>query len=576
MLRPIVSVPRPSPEPTAPPAAFVTSAAHDRRPWIDELLRGGRIPLALGLMVAALYGCSSSDSRPTGPFTGGQGGTGGAAMVSLRFVGDGGALQLAPRDFRRVTAAVDPPGAYTVRFFLLPETDDPGAISGVGDAAIDQSEVISDAEGVAIVTLTAPSQPARLRLRASTGSVSADLPVVVEQAGLATLKVTPKYLGRREVTGWTSSVHLQARCESIQTEMGYPDAPLLLRTPPNAKIALEDVPAVSPLAVVVRGGALIDGCATLESAVPRGENAVEVALVDRPLAQPDQPLADNLLAFRLGSDGVALQTTLAATATQLQSAFRGYSSNDVTAVLNAMEQSLDRDAGRLFGEAREAALWDEVLPSALGRSSGRRLSDAIGRWINVGSRVLQDQAIEGLLDSKGLEVQRIAGASASDTHMQRVDTGDLEVDASDTLAMSTTLAWSSSSLADAVARPPALAETGVGTLGEALAQLLSCTTLARTLAELAEPEVQAWLEECDETCTEASCVTAVDSMWTAALSSVDAEAQLQIAATAQLRLDATARVHSFEGTWVGLLSSGSHTTRLRGPFSGTNESRLNP
>ena len=79
-------------------------------------------------------------------------------------------LQFVPGDAHGIAAVVNPPAAYEVRFSLAGDFD---------DAFLDQSQVLTGADGVATATLNAPSSARTFTVRASVGGKSATLPVSV-------------------------------------------------------------------------------------------------------------------------------------------------------------------------------------------------------------------------------------------------------------------------------------------------------------------------------------------------------------------------------------------------------------
>ncbi|HWZ87789.1 MAG TPA: hypothetical protein VNW92_03035, partial [Polyangiaceae bacterium] len=112
-----------------------------------------------------------------------------------------GTLTLDPKATHTLTVVTTPTGNFRVRFALLGS----GSNSAPGDAALDANEVVTDDNGIAQVTLTAPSTPTTFSVRASVAKVLTLLGVSVSARNYTTLRVLPSYTGKRPVTEWTAT-----------------------------------------------------------------------------------------------------------------------------------------------------------------------------------------------------------------------------------------------------------------------------------------------------------------------------------------------------------------------------------
>src|SRR5450631_3455355 len=150
--------------------------------------------LACGLLIAACAGSGASPAGGSGasdanPDTSEAGAADTDVPDSLSFTPNQ-TVMLSPKETRVLTVTTSPAGAYLVRFALIGS----GADSAPGDAVLDTSEVQTLEDGVAQVTLTAPSTPASFSVRASVASkVQALLGVSVSSRGYTTLLVEPAY-----------------------------------------------------------------------------------------------------------------------------------------------------------------------------------------------------------------------------------------------------------------------------------------------------------------------------------------------------------------------------------------------
>ena len=155
---------------------------------------------------AAGSACMGSDAQRSDPgnVPSATGGMPPAPQLELKFQDT--PIQVLPREERRITVKVSPPSAYTVRFALL-AGEAPGAATPL-DAALDRSEVVSDASGIASVILTAPSAASDFSLRAQVGAIWTATAISVVPGALVSLAVRPSYLGHRVVSEaeWTATL----------------------------------------------------------------------------------------------------------------------------------------------------------------------------------------------------------------------------------------------------------------------------------------------------------------------------------------------------------------------------------
>jgi hypothetical protein len=522
------------------------------------------------LLVCAAGGsaCMGSDAlrSDSGNMPPATGGTTPAPQLELQFLDT--PIQVLPREERRITLKVWPPSAHTVRFALL-AGDAPGAVSPL-DAALDRSEVVSDASGLASVVLTAPSAASDFSLRAEVGSTWIVTAISVVPGALVNLAVHPNYLGHRAVSEWTASVHVGVACEDFR-DGTIPDSALLVRGAGDAPLRLEDVPAASKLAVTLRADSFARGCTTLNQPAPGTDTEVTVTVNDLPIL-----LSETSLQVSLGLDAKdpAFNTEFDAALAAVQLAMRNEAPSDVSAVLGDMQASLNSGSALKFAEAREQAGWDESLSLALGRGADTRLADAVARYARAGRAPLfSSQAFEGRLSGNGagdvpnFEIERVAGVSAQQLALA-VEAGAWSVDSTDALSFSASLSWPAAALLAGLSEAAASAETGASDVPAAFAQILSCARVAETLAADSDT-AGALLAVCPANCLESTCEDALTRMWDRARSASDSlKTSMEVLATGTARVGAERQVVSLDGVWVGRLTREEWAAQSGGSLKG--------
>ncbi len=445
-----------------------------------------------------------------------------------------------PRTDIDISVRVSPERAHTVRFALLSE---PGAPPH--DGVLDRGEALTDARGRATVRLRTPSVPVALTVRASVGSASASLPVVVMGSGSATLSLRASYPGRRATPEWVGFAHLDTTCDSFRGNV-----PRTGDFTDRAPVApyLRNVPAGVRLAVTLHSGEFVSGCTMVENLLEGEERIVFVPVNDLPL-RLDNTVLD--VAIGLDPEDEAWHEALDAVSETARAALLGAAENDVAALLDAMHDALSDPQATALEEARANGLGAALL-DALEPGAEERLRDTVTRWSTIGrSALLSPRAFEGRLrsgpDGNGqasLTLQRVAGQPATDVGIE-TGASSWEADRSDTVDFGSTVKWAPSRLCAALVAAPATAETGATTVPEALARTLSCETVAATLEEL---------PSCDPGCLEALCATALTALWdrTRTFSGTE-RASLAVTATGSATVGEAAQAIALDGSWLGRL-----------------------
>lgn len=515
----------------------------------------------------ALVACGSSDDRdpdadetvePNEPVD----------PPSLRFR-TGPDIVLRPRGERRIEVQVTPAGAHSIEFALIPDPNAPD------DAVLDRNRALSDADGIARVTLTAPSTSAVLSLRASLGSQAVYASIRVVGDAFGALRVHPSYAGQRVATSWVASVHLERRCEDLA---GTPtDDGDLIGVSTTDTIEIGSVPITPLLAVTLRSGRFLSGCLTLDDALEEGETRtqfvpvsaiplrLESSVLDLAVAlEPADPALNELLDASLADGLLALRRS----DPELPAA-----PDDLAALLDAMQASLFGHEAA-FESARASESWDELLADALDDPERSRLGESLARWTRIGrSALLSSRAFEGRLQSSPsvpgharFTVDRVAGIGAEQAGVGTEEPWSWEADAVDRIGLGGVVYWTPSKFSAALSIAPALAETGALTMVDALTRVYDCALVGRTLDD-ASPEPGAPGTSCDAACLETLCRTALATLWDRVrLFSGSELERLAFTAVGAASVGNEAEAVALEGRWVGRFERSGQATggALRG------------
>jgi hypothetical protein len=476
-------------------------------------------------------------------------------LVRLDFAGKE-EFELNPRQVIEIVVEVEPHAAREISFALLSAPD------VQHDGVLDRSWTLSDANGLARVSLTAPSTPVKLSLRAGTGSVFVYAQISVTARGTTTITVLPRYTGPREVTQWVASVHVGKSCEDLIGLLGDGD---WVGVSPTDEVEIRDVPVGQPLAVTLRSGRFLNGCAN-EGGVAEGPATRVVVPVSAVPLNLENSVLDVTIGLEAGDPTLeaALERGRADAALALRSSSgeAPAAANDVAALLDVMQSGLTLMQSEAFAAARAAEGWDARVADALDDPQGTRLTDALLRWSTIGrSALLSSHAFEGRLQSSpnlaghaSLTIDRAAGVAAGELGVIAEPISTWEADGTDKLAFGGSLSWTPSKLAAGLAIAPALAETGSGTLDAALQRLYDCPLVAQTIAESSS------FAGCDAMCLETLCSSGLSALWDRIRNfSGGASERLELTAVGNATVGEDAQAVALVATWVGRLASAPET-----------------
>jgi hypothetical protein len=532
------------------------------------------------LLVLLGAGCGmSSDDASSPPYTGSAGSAGSAGQGSVE---EPTSLQfemveeLPARAQVLLKVRAKPAKAFQVRFALPASGGDPL------DAVLDQATADTDADGIASVTLTAPSSPATFNVRASVGSVSDTLTLTVTDPGVGTVQVQPRYAGFRSITTWVASAYPNKTCVELPD---IPDEDGPIRTLPaaaNAAPQLLDVPAGMRLAITLRSGHFVGGCASIEK-VPPGPidqpQIVQVTVLDRPIDLNASPLA---VSFGLEMPDTTWTNLLQTTNQAVLQAFQSTSIDDVDALLDAMREA-SGDSRQLFETARTAENWDAALRSHWGVTASSKLRDASADWFAAGRQkfIDADHLFTGTftpivqptnpLDQRSADFTLLSVAGLDGSKVGFVDRAQVSWSASsdDTLVVGTDLYFVSSELLQKLAEAAALAApTEAQSAAELLATRLDCEGVGATLAA-AGANAQLAYGACDGACLTDLCQRGVAAIWQRGGDATGlSPAHLSITATGTARVGDTAEVVGMSGSWLGKLTAGDVASDTGGVLTG--------
>ena len=173
--------------------------------------------------------------------------------ASLAFASPG-TLKLAPGETTAVEVQATPPDHYELSFYL---------VGAALDASLSPASMMADGDGHASVTMRAPNSATSYVLRATiTDGPSADLQVAVSDKGFGSLRIEPSYAGTRTTDQWIAKVVSGTSCAALSAALPEDPAGALTATAAPGEPLIVDVAPVGPnLAVVVRGGHYMWGCA---------------------------------------------------------------------------------------------------------------------------------------------------------------------------------------------------------------------------------------------------------------------------------------------------------------------------
>jgi hypothetical protein len=529
-----------------------------------------------------LASCGSSGARSSGVLPGAS--TGGAApgdagpdsadlelVPAMLAFSPANTVKLGVKETRELTVLATPPASFRVRFALLGY----GSDSAPDDAVLDTSEVLTAPDGIARVTLTAPSTPTTFSVRASVGNKQTLIGASVSMRGYTTLRVLPSYSGQRRVERftWTATAHTGASCAKL-SGIPPPDGPLSVTAGPTGALNIEQVPIGLDLAVTVRAGHYVGGCANQAPLSEGDGNSVLVYASDRPL-NLDQTALN--LSFGPSDPRPAFDQLMKSSLSLAESALSGTATSDVGALLDEMHDATPAENQIEFNTTRQQSHWDLALETAFGKTAARRLRDPAQRWLSAGLSALgAPGAFAGQLAAQGhnalFTLSQVANVAPADAGFPSSFKTTWSADSSDTVLLGSELTWLPSRLVTALAVAPALLEFPEAlSVEEALARSVDCQLVSQVLIAASPSPSSAAYANCEQSCVLSSCTSGIASAWNKARdASGTAIATLSVTATGAANVGDSAEATGLNGSWLGELRMGEETALASGALSATN------
>jgi hypothetical protein len=460
-------------------------------------------------------------------------------------------LAISPGTIHEVTVITTPPKNYEVGFVLLGDTL---------NASLDRSTAVANADGRASVQLRAPDDPTTFRVRASLKEgPSAELDVAVSDEGFGSIRVMPIYQGKREVVEWTASMVARTTCSAIaDTLPGEPPGAMKAIAPGDDTPILMNVPVGPNLAITLRAGHYIKGCADKADLAAGKQMDVKVTVTDVPL---DLSATNLDLDFTYTPAPEPYAEMLSHALGLIKTTYLPEGGNASAVLLDTMEQLVTPDNAGAFATARMQNQWDVAVAQhfeALQMSS-TSIQAQIGSWFDSGF-VAEPPHVLGRLTAAGnipgyalFELNKLGSAAAWEVGIPATHLMQWKAFPDDKVHLSGTLFWLPTRYAGAVVRRGARSLSQDYTMAEVLGEAPGCSTIAELLGGFGT---------CDKDCTLALCQQALDHRWALALDASAAggaigELQISSAAgTAQIS-DVAAPIAVVDGSWIGTVTDGT-------------------
>lgn len=467
-----------------------------------------------------------------------------------------GTLTLSPGETRTVRVVAKPPAPYEVSFYLVGDSL---------DASLSQSMVVSDPYGQAAVALRAPNGATYFGIRASLhDGPTAELPVAVSDKGFGTLDIAPINPGPRETDLWVANAVSGTTCEALADNLpeGPAEAPPPVSAEPGEPLLLRDVPVGPNLAVFVRGGHYMWGCADEPNLVAGQTLEVEIRLVNKPIDLTDAVLDVEL---EYTPEPEAFESLLDDTAQRMLDAMLGDQTSEAAALLAAMQTRSTDPAAFEAASANEG--WPALTESHFANAS-TDLTDAIHQLADDGMAG-QPHDVAGTLETVDpttgyalFSLERTGSVPPADAGVPAEYLMTLSVDPDDTVRLGGGLFWMPSRhLGSAVEQLVSEQHPSLAGVGALLGETFECPTLAAALGGFTG---------CDESCMGQTCVAGFEAMWTAALdasANVGLVGAITLQASGGASFDDFASLTGFDGSWLGTITNGLLDVKVQGVVS---------
>jgi hypothetical protein len=494
--------------------------------------------LAALLPVILSASCGRDQSAPFGE--GGSGESDDSAKLEFE---PSVPLQLAPQASAILEVRISPPQVGKVRFGIVGDSRGEGSLSA--------DETTSGADGRARVTLYAPRTPGSFRVRAEWDDpitqmpLTAERPVVVGSLGFGAAVVTVDGWEKFNVREWRATCFAGTTCADLESPDG--SSPLYaIGTPP---LTIDELPAGTPLAIVVTGGQIARGCATAENLGQGEVRPVDVAVSPLPFETRGKlPLK------------MVIQTVETAFLTEVQAAVaREFPPESGARVWLDVFSGLVPIGERVaFTELRSVNNFDSAIEAALEPSEG-----LFGILSGEISRISESLAGEGVIlgridfdpSTPSLHITSCAGVPADTAVIVNPIAWEAEVGIDGSWSANSNLLINPLAWLRDVAY---LGEAAAGLpVSEQLGALADCTSIAESLVAAAAPGDI--FPGCDVLCAESLCHDTFGAIWQT-LGSSKPKLELRLAESGTLSRDDSGALTGINGTFLAFSDDKSALT----------------
>jgi hypothetical protein len=466
------------------------------------------------------------------------------------------------------------PGQIIDVKILTPEASPKVSVGLEGDyldGSVGASEIVP-AEGVATVSLHAPTSPTTFSMRAKLdGSNDARLDVSVSASGFGTLRIASRYTGRRSATFVVGSVFVKGSCPELALAPLKDGAPKI-SGPIETPLVIPSVPAGTRVAVSIRVGHYASGCLDIDALVPGVTRDVAVDVFDRALALDRTNLQTILTMEPEAADRQMWDAMLDTASAKALSAFAD-GAPESTLLLDAMQASAPSQATADFAASRtqgnyetKTSAWLTAHPPTLrARATAWATAAKPDAFGNLGFHIDPGKSAglaEITLQTFGVLAANEAGVTTRVPFGWTADAKTTTLD--DTVHLSGSVYVSPTALVTYAADRRAASEVpGATGVPSALATQIDCAGLATALvgAGVSYPG-------CSVTCTAILCSAGLAEMWTRAHEASAASlevTQIGLTASARVEVGDYAEPVAFTGAWVGQVSApGNKSFALKG------------
>lgn len=505
------------------------------RPW---LLRLGLLLALTVASVATFPACSAA----AGDDDGGGGSLPTPGATSLAFV-PSATLLLEPGTLGDLSVRVEPPGFHAVSFSLVANPSDTAF-----DGFLEAAHVLTDQHGIAHNVVQAPSSSAVFVVRASVGDdLVASRTISVSTDGFATLVARPTYTGVREVSSWRAHATLNATCADLESIWNKGE--LEVRGDED-EVELTGVPVGSDVALVVRAGKYVGGCATVTRLGAGEVRELSVPVTDRPLQLDGTSLE---LGLDIEERTEPFVNLLGEAAARGAADFAlGYGEDaDVLLADCAASVSASSDRQAFLARAEEHGYADILRgylpsPTALRELVLAHLVEAAKR---VDGPLVWHLVADFAGESSSLSVSTAASVPVGMSGFLGSSNLSVAREPGDRLVLGAALEFQATRWLGAIAEATSEVEPLAALLGA-----VPCDEIGAAWVEAGARDVYL---NCDADCAAALCEDGVRVGWDRARTTADTLTTLRLGISGKATIDDEARPTLLAGEWVGNIDDGA-------------------